>query len=261
MRTYPNIFSQRDSSWANEELGTTPGATISAYGCLLTCFAMKACYYGHDFTPLQLDSQFVSEGIFIQGDMLPDNALRQVLPEAVYRQSFNFQNVPADLSLLKQLSEDDYITVTLEVDFDHDPTDGIQTHFVELHSYDGQSLKIYDPWYGSDDDFTTHYGPNPAQTILKFVVYKGTPVLPLPEVEVMPTPPSAKPAPTTTVNASPADSTITLPPVSETVPATSYNAPETAPESQVDQAPVFQFAPRVTQLFRWFLSLLGLCKN
>lgn len=179
MRTYPIIFSQGDPRWANTQLGTAKGATIGLYGCLVTCWEMKANYYGHKITPPQLNSILVQKGLYVKDDLISsDQDLPIVFPDITYVNTYDFTNVLADLELLKQLSLDDTLTVTLMLDFDHNPADGIQTHFVELKSYDGISLIIYDPWDGTEKDFSQSYGNNPALTIQKFAVYKGVPANP-----------------------------------------------------------------------------------
>lgn len=175
MRQYPYIYSQRDPQWASQRLGTVNGITIGGYGCILTCNAMKAGYYGHQITPNALDDIFTNRGIYVQGDLLPDSGIHQVFDDIQLVEVKNFAGIPTDMNYLKEKSQDPTLTVTIEVDFDHNPSDGIQTHFVELHSYDGNTLRIYDPWYGQEDDFTTHYGTDPITTIQKFTVYKGNP--------------------------------------------------------------------------------------
>lgn len=177
MRNYPQIYSQRDPQWASQRLGTVNGATIGQYGCYITSFAMTAGYFGHQITPNALDDIFTNKQLYADGDLVNnDGDLSKVFPDIQFQKSYYFINDPADLNLLKQLSADDSLAIILEVDFDHNPNDGLQTHFICLHEYDGNTFKIYDPWYGTDDDFSLHYGNNPAQTILKFVVYKGNPV-------------------------------------------------------------------------------------
>ncbi len=177
MRNYPRIYSQRDPQWAGQRLGTANDATIGQYGCYLTSFAMTAGYFGHQITPNALDDIFTNKSLYADGDLISnDDDLSQVFSDIQFVQVYPYLNDPADLNLLKELSANDSVAVILELDFDHDPNDGIETHFVCLHEYDGNTFKIYDPWYGTDDDFSLHYGNNPAQTIQKFVVYKGNPV-------------------------------------------------------------------------------------
>lgn len=176
MRIYPYIYSQRDAQWASLQLGTAQGATIGQYGCLLTCHAMKAGYYGHQITPHALNDIYTQKQLYISNDLLSDADLSAVFSDITLQESHDYTGVPADLTALKNWASDPTLTVTIEVDFDHDPTDGIQTHFVELHDFDGITLTIYDPWYGTDDNFALHYGTDPATTIQKVVVYKGTPI-------------------------------------------------------------------------------------
>lgn len=175
MRQYPYIYSQRNSQWAADQLGTAAGATIGAYGCLLTCHAMKAGYYGHQIAPDALNDIYKQKNLYISQDLIADADINSVYPDVQLTDTRSYTSGPADLNYLKELSQDETLTVTIEVDFDHNPNDGIQTHFVELHSFDGVNLQIYDPWYGSDDNFTLHYGTDPAITIQKIAVYKGTP--------------------------------------------------------------------------------------
>ena len=61
MRTYPQIYSQRDPQWASQKLGTVIGATIGQYGCFITSFAMIARYYGHQITPNALNDIFTQK--------------------------------------------------------------------------------------------------------------------------------------------------------------------------------------------------------
>jgi hypothetical protein len=176
MRQYPNIYSQRDPQWAGNELGTAQGSTIGAYGCLLSCDAMKACYYGHQIAPNALNDIYTQKNLYQSQDLIANGDLPAVFSDIQLTDSKDYSSVPADLNYLKTLATDPTITVTIELDFDHDPNDGIQTHFVELHEFDGTTLTIYDPWYGTDDNFTLHYGTNIGQTIQSIAVYKGTPV-------------------------------------------------------------------------------------
>lgn len=172
-RAFPHVYSQRDPHWASHQLGTAAGATIGQYGCYLTCFAMKAEYYGHAITPARLNDLFTQRSLYVDGDLLTDNQLQELYPDCTFVAAHDYTTIPADLALLQHLASDPATTITLEIDFDHNPGDGIQTHFVELVSWDGTTLRIADPWWGSVNVFSKHYGTNKAQTIQKFVVYKG----------------------------------------------------------------------------------------
>lgn len=174
MRQYPQVYSQRDPQWANQTLGTS--GTIGQYGCIMTCHAMKAGYYGHQINPSALNDAYKNHQpttLYVSGNLLSDDAVTKVFSDIKLIDVKDWTSIPADLGYLKTLAQDPTKTVTIEVDFDHIPNDGIQTHFVELHEFDGTTLTIYDPWYGQEANFTVHYGTNIAQTIQKIAVYQG----------------------------------------------------------------------------------------
>lgn len=174
-----SLFSQRDSRWATERLGTVDGATIGQYGCYTTAQAMSATNYGIDTDPKRLDQLFsdnesapYTKGGYVDGDLCWDGMLAKTYPDNfTYAGTDNpgIEN-PFDVSSLAPYDAYGKEAI-LELDFDHNPNDGIQTHFVRLYAYNGGNLIIDDPWYGTRDLFSKHYGSNPAQTILKAVFY------------------------------------------------------------------------------------------
>ena len=174
MRQLPQVYSQRDPRWAGTRLGTASGATIGQFGCSLTSLAMVACYNGHQVTPLELNAAFLRAGVYVDGDLCADNDLQQVFSDCRLVETKSYAARRADLRELCDLLSDERTSVILELDFDHDPTDGIQTHFVTAVACDGATVTIADPWYGGVDTFATHYGRDPATTIQKFVVYAGS---------------------------------------------------------------------------------------
>jgi hypothetical protein len=175
MRQLPQVYAQRDPRWAGVELGTCPGATIGQFGCYLSSFAMLACYYGHQITPPGLDALFREGAEFVDQDLCSDNDLQAAFGDCVYVETRDYSTQPADLQYLRDALADPSRSVILELDFDHNPSDGIQTHFVVAVDCDGTDVSIADPWYGGVAPFAAHYGPAPATTIQKLVVYSGTP--------------------------------------------------------------------------------------
>jgi hypothetical protein len=179
------LFGQRD--YPGFKLGTSTIDTIASAGCFLTSLAMKASYYGHTITPPDLNNEFISRNLYHPLDLkitdknlelLSGDELSKVFADCQYVNVYDYTNIPTDLNLLKTLLADLGNTVTIEIDFDHNLSNGIQTHFVEAQSYDGTTLMIYDPWFKSVDNFTKNYGTDLSKTILKFIVYHGTPVTP-----------------------------------------------------------------------------------
>lgn len=175
-RVFPAVYLQRDPRWAAQLLGGIAGATVGEFGCYLASLAMLASYYGHTLTPPQLNSALAAQRIYVSGDLMPDDALHRLYPDLAVQQVYNWASVPADLGALKQVAADPALTAVIELDFDHDPSDGIASHFVVLAGCDSSRVLVFDPWWGDGthaDDMTTHYGPDPALTIQKAVVYRG----------------------------------------------------------------------------------------
>ncbi len=140
---------------------------------------MLATNLGYPVDPLILNTLFIRGGQYVNKDELQDDALAKMGPnDWVLVEDFNYASIPADLS---KLHSDPGQAAIIEIDFDHNPNDGIQTHFAPVVSWDGTTLLIGDPWYGSVDDFTKHYGTNPAQTILKIFRYRHA--VPVPPVD------------------------------------------------------------------------------
>ncbi len=195
VKNFPALYAQRDPRWASQRLGTADGITLGQYGCYVTSMAMLACYYGHAITPAALDNLYTARGIYVDGDMMPDDALHRAFPNLELVAVHDFSNGPADLGLLRSIAADPTLTAIIGLDFDHNPSDGVQTHFSPLASSDGVHVALVDTWYGGViADMTVNYGPDPATTIQKVVVYKG----PAPASTSAPTAPTAGGAPAAT---------------------------------------------------------------
>lgn len=163
------IFKQGDPIWGDLPLGYGP-ATIGESGCLLTAFAQMLLHYGNQINPATLNQTLKDSGRWVNGDLLADGAVSGLFAGVTFVTKWDFTSRPADLSVLTNNETDEYI---IEVDFDHNPNDGIQTHFVRFVSYENGLLTIDDPEYGTEDNFTLHYGNDLATTILKITKYTG----------------------------------------------------------------------------------------
>jgi len=174
VKHFPTLYEQRDARWAAQRLGTANGITLGQYGCYVTSMAMLACYYGHPITPAALDDLYTARQIYVNGDMMPDDALHQAFPDLELVAVHDYSNVPADLDVLRSIAADPALMAIVGLDFDHNPSDGIQTHFSPLADCDGAHVQLADTWYGGViADMTVNYGPDPASTIQKVVVYRG----------------------------------------------------------------------------------------
>lgn len=188
------VFGQRDPQWASFTLGGGPDS-FGVAGCLLTCFAMVAVDFGHSLeNPATLNDKLLKAGAYVSSELLGDDALGHIFSEIQVAADSGdaFQNSPADLSTLN--FDGSHERVIVEVDFDHNPSDGIQTHFLVLDSFDGTNIFVRDPWYGTIDNFATNYGTNPTQTILKTFKLTKIPA-PAPPPTPVPPPPAPAPAP------------------------------------------------------------------
>src|ERR1035437_9350383 len=125
MKQLPVVYSQRDPKWASQRLGTVDGSTIGAYGCYISSFSMMANFYGHSVTPAQLDDIYTNNGFYVNGNLCTDGSLQRAFADCVYQKTYSYTSSPADLNLLKSLLDDANTLVILELDFDHNPNDGI----------------------------------------------------------------------------------------------------------------------------------------
>lgn len=188
----PAIFSQRDPAWARHTLGWVAGSTIGDYGCYVSAHAMVANAGGHQVNPAQMEEAIKAAGLFMQGNLLAASGitLQQVFPDCRLINTLYYTTVPADLGKLEDLIGSG-LYVTIELDFDHDLRDGVQSHFGVVESVDAATgtINLADPWYGTVEDMRVHYGPDPAGIIMKYVVYQVPPMVEVPDdVNVDPEP-------------------------------------------------------------------------
>ena len=170
------VYGQRDARWAGRRLGTAgvgAESTIGGYGCYVTCFAMLATYYGRAMTPPEVNEELATRGRFVRGNLVTDDGLEAVAPGVEHVASLEYRDRAADLGRLRELLAEAGTSVVLEVDFNREWRDGVQTHFVVAVGCDGERVMVADPWYGGVADLTEHYGDDAGRAIQKLVVYRG----------------------------------------------------------------------------------------
>lgn len=172
MRELPIVFGQQDFL---QLLGFSPTVTIAQAGCYLCSFATLARACGKQTDPVDLNTQFKVHKLYVDEDEMLDDNLTKIFPDIIYQESLHYEAIPADLNKLKELLSDPTLWVILEIDLGNN-----FNHFVLCTGVNG-IVSIADPMTKSVIDFATRYG-DPAKNILKYVVYKGTPVLPPVEV-------------------------------------------------------------------------------
>lgn len=179
------IYNQRSYG---DQLGGGPG-TIAMWGCYLTSYAQVLSDFGFIVDPPTLNQQIP----YVNGNELSDYAVDGLFGGAVKTTGvWDFRNTPANLDMIND--SDPSTRFIIELDFDHDPNDGIQTHFVTEASWNGTDLIINDPWYGTTDNFAVHYGTDLSRTIIKVVRLNGPAPVPAP-VQTVPEPVQAPVAP------------------------------------------------------------------
>lgn len=190
-KIYPQHYRQGDYS---TRLGTAKSSvSIAQSGCFVTSLAMKAGFYGHTVTPPELNLLMVTKGVFIQENLLSDNALSQIYDDVKYLKTFDYEPIPTDLNNIRNLLAQPATTLTVRINLGSG-----NLHFVEAVACDGFSLHILNPLFGQIEDFAQHYG-NPVSANLHVLVYNG------PVVSTI----GATPAPETTALAQRFNQTVT----------------------------------------------------
>lgn len=179
-KQYPQIYKQGDYP---QRLGTNKSlVTIAQSGCFVSSFAMKACFYGHQINPVQLNDLLVQSQIFVQENLLPDYALARIYSDINYIKTLDYEPIPTDLNTIKNFLDNPNTTITIRINLGNG-----NLHFVEAIACDGHSLHIANPLTGRIEDFTQRYG-DPIKANLHVLVYTG------PVKQALPVPPPVPPA-------------------------------------------------------------------
>lgn len=178
------LFSQRDDRWKNKKLGTS-NVTIGGYGCLVTCFAMVAKYYGKDTDPDRLNQELIKVSGFANDKKEIMGALsnRYVWKSITKIYSDITEPKLTETPLAVSSSQFEAIAaetnsgrpVILKVDFIPATTE-VDEHYVVVmgatKAEDGTwTLIVADPWYG-DKASLVRYGV-PSKTIQRFIFTAG----------------------------------------------------------------------------------------
>ena len=163
------MYSQRDIRWRFINVGTWQ-KNIGQVGCLLTCFAQLLTNYGIRINPGQLNQVFTMLRIYIDGNLLPDNAIARAWPD--YAEHVGSYYPTIDLLALERKPGEEII-----LKIDASPSPGEQRHFVLLKSVlvdkyaKTKEVVIADPLGGWVGDFSKRYG-DPRENIIRVVKYR-----------------------------------------------------------------------------------------
>lgn len=162
------MYSQKDIRWSWQQLGACKGTTIGKAGCLLTCMAQLLTNHKLTITPAQLNKLLVLTKGYVNECLIPDIAPQKLFPDYVKYLGRTEPRQPVDLSALHREPGEEII---LKVDYNHNPKDGTQRHFIILKAAEGDRVLIADPIGGRVGDFRSWYG-DPRQNILAVIKYR-----------------------------------------------------------------------------------------
>lgn len=185
MRLNLPLFSQRDDLWKSKKLGNST-VTLGGYGCLVTCLAMVAKYYGKETTPGELNTALCGVKGFanVAGVVMGTNSDRYIWQSLtkVYGDIKETRNVatpgPVTDSQFADMEAELKAGRPVIIEVDMIPaTSGVDMHFVVLMGKEGDTWIVADPWYG-DTASLTRYGA-PKTTVQKYIFTSG----PIPVVD------------------------------------------------------------------------------
>jgi len=190
----PVIYSQWDSRWASILLGFSTIATsnIYNYGCLITCLAIVARYFGKQVTPADINDKLKEKKGF-KGNLYLWGFLTQVFPDIK-----EIKTETPDLLTDAQIGEikgaiDSGYPVMVQIDVNPRTVEA-DMHFVLITGYnpsDENDFTIADPLGGlfrSLKDYLGWFRPSARKTIERYVIYEGKAQPPSAENETMPVP-------------------------------------------------------------------------
>lgn len=109
-------------------------------------------------TPDVLNETYKNNGVFTN-DLINFWAIPNVFPQIRAEEYEDYYDAPAPVEKFYQWL-DRGLPVIVLVDFDQNPSTGVDSHFVLLHGYDDDTkeLMCVDPWTGEEYFFSAKYG-------------------------------------------------------------------------------------------------------
>ncbi len=171
MRISLPLFSQRDDLWKSKKLGTSL-LTLGTSGCLVTCLAMIAKYYGKQCTPATINDDLIRVNGFALDsqtgklDLYIWNSINKIYSDISEPKRVPTPN-PVTSTQFAEIEKE--ITegrpVIIEVDFIPE-TSSVDRHFIVIIGKEGDQWIVADPWYG-DTASLSRYG-EPRKTIQQY---------------------------------------------------------------------------------------------
>lgn len=137
---YIPLFSQHDSRWASDKLGTS-SVTIGAYGCLVTIAAMICKHFGKDTDPGRLNKKLVEVNGYENHNLLNYNSITKIYPDIIVDWDL-FLNNPSNQTLIGVLERG--LPAIVQVD-QVPETAVLDQHWVTIIGKDQHGFIIADP--------------------------------------------------------------------------------------------------------------------
>ena len=152
-------LSQRDREWKDILLGfnTNPTYSIGGYGCLITCLAVAANWYGRHTDPKKLNKKLKDVSGFANGGYYVWNSITKIYPEIIEERRIT--PIPLTQHQVSEIKEwlDKGYPVMLMVDM-YPETAPVDMHFVLLVGYSDNDWTIADPWDGKIKPISDYLG-------------------------------------------------------------------------------------------------------
>ena len=155
------LFSQRDSRWASDKLGTS-SVTIGGYGCLITAASMVCKFYGKDTDPKRMNQALLGVNGYVNGNLLSYNAITDIYPDIVVDwEQFIANPTSAQIDAVLERG----MPVIIQVDY-NPATSALDQHWVVVIGRDSNGFLIADPIDGQVVNLSRY-----ANKAFKMVVY------------------------------------------------------------------------------------------
>lgn len=135
-----NFYSQRDPRWCNQYIGSSKD-TIGEVGCYISSICMTYKKLGSDISPSSYaanSSNFWSNTAYMLTPSPPSG--------------YSYKQVSYSASKIDdELKAGRYVIAQMKMNT------GVGMHFITIISGSNGNYKIHDPWFGSDQDFSSRY--------------------------------------------------------------------------------------------------------
>ena len=177
------IYSQNDLRWRGDILGfNTDGKyNLGNYGCLITCLAMVAEYYGISITPKTINEVLkTKKGYLAGGGLYIYGSFSKIYPQIKEKRiTTPYPLTDSQINEIKSAIDSKY-PVMIQLDYNPKTVEADQ-HFVLIIGYnpnDENDFLIADPIDGREKSLKSYLGwliPSARKTNEQYLIYEGQP--------------------------------------------------------------------------------------